>query len=613
MTRHRGGRDSIRVTLKYAWPHRSRIGGVLGLMLAGIALDALKPWPMKLIVDNVITRRSLPSEWSWVRRLPGAGGVHGLAAWLALATVLLAVLTAATQVVVRYVQTSVGTRISYDIARDVFDHVQRLSLRYHTGRAAGDTVRRITTDTGFASSVLTGVLFPIFGSLVSLAVMLVIMWRLDGLLALLSLSVAFPLGVTIAVFAGPMARREYTHQQLESEIMALAEQTLTSIPVVQAFGREAHHDGRFFTLSNRTARAAVRSTVSQLRFKVASSAVTAFGTAGIMAVGGVHVLRGRLSLGSLLIFLSYLASLYAPLETLAYVSSAIASASASGRRVMETLAAAPDVIDRPGAVALPRRVRGDVRFESVSFAYKASRPTLQAVSLEALPGERIALVGQTGAGKSTIVSLICRFYDPDTGRVMIDGHDLRDVTIESVRSQISLVLQDALLLPISVADNIAYGRPGASPSDIRAAGVAANADEFIMRLPDRYQTVLGQRGTTLSGGERQRLAIARALLKDAPILILDEPTSALDAETEASLLDALRRLIEGRTTFIVAHRFSTIREADKVAVIEDGRVVEWGPYDRLVRSGGPFQRLLALQRGTRVPANTAGRRREKQL
>jgi ATP-binding cassette subfamily B protein/subfamily B ATP-binding cassette protein MsbA len=316
-----------------------------------------------------------------------------------------------------------------------------------------------------------------------------------------------------------------------------------------------------------------------------------------MVVGGIQVMNGSLTVGSLLVFLAYVTALYGPMETLAYLSSSYASASARARRVLEVLDADREVQDAPGALVLPVGSKGGraIRFNGVSFGYDPGRPVLHDINLEVERGETIALVGATGAGKTTLVSLIPRFYDPWQGQVMLDGTDIRDIELASLRKQVSLVLQDPFLLPLSIAENIAYGRPEASGEEVIAAAVAANADEFIRQLPEGYDTVLGERGVTLSGGQRQRLAIARALLKDAPILILDEPTSALDAGTEALLLEALKRLMQGRTTFIIAHRLSTIRNADRILVLDDGSLAEIGTHEELIAADGLYKRLCESQ------------------
>jgi ATP-binding cassette subfamily B protein/subfamily B ATP-binding cassette protein MsbA len=324
---------------------------------------------------------------------------------------------------------------------------------------------------------------------------------------------------------------------------------------------------------------------------------TAAGTAGILWFGAQHALADQLSLGHILVFLSYLGSLYAPLDTLMYSSSTIQEAAGSARRVREVLETEREVTDQPGAVALPS-VRGHVAMERVTFGYDPARPVLRDVSLEARPGEMIALVGATGAGKSTLVSLIPRFFDPQAGRVLVDGRDVRDIQLRGLREKVALVLQEPFLFPLSIAENIAYGRPQATPAEIEAAARAANIHEFICRLPAGYQTMVGERGASLSGGERQRLSIARALLKDAPILILDEPTSAVDTETESLILEALARLTERRTTFIIAHRLSTVQRAARILVLEHGAVAESGQHPDLVARGGIYARFCRRQFGS---------------
>jgi len=398
-------------------------------------------------------------------------------------------------------------------------------------------------------------------------------------------------------YATPMMERSYQEQEADGKIYDLIEQTFSSMPLVQAFGREEINDQRFARAAQGSLAATLALTRVQLQFKVLMGLCTALGTAGILWLGTQHALAGQLSLGAIIAFLSYLGSLYAPLEAIMYTSSTIHGAAGSARRVREILDAVPGVMDQPGASALPR-VQGRVHFEGVTFGYEPGREVLRGISLELQPGETLALVGPTGAGKSTLVSLLPRFFDPKEGRVLIDGHDLREVQLKTLRANLALVLQEPFLFPLTVAENIAYGRPEARAAEVEAAARAANAHDFITRLPQGYQTVLGERGATLSGGERQRLSIARALLKDAPILILDEPTSALDAATEHSLMEALERLTRGRTTIIIAHRLSTVRLATRIAVLESGRLVETGSHDELIARGGAYAHLWALQTQT---------------
>jgi len=428
--------------------------------------------------------------------------------------------------------------------------------------------------------------------------MFAVMWRLERSLAFVALFVAPGLIFIIRLLNRPMMERTYQHQQLEGEMMALAEQTLSSIPVVQAFGREEYEDKRWHVLSRRTLHAYLRTILSQMQFKIGVSGTIALGTAIVMVLGGLFVLKGSLTVGSLIVFFSYVAALYAPMETLAYSSSGYASAAARAKRVIEVMKADDRVQDLPEAKSFSvshgrKGVR--VRFENVTFGYERDRPVLKDVNLKANPGETVALVGPTGAGKSTLVSLILRFFDPWEGRVTFDGIDVSKIKLSDLRAQVAIVLQEPFLLPLTIAENIAYGRQGASQEEIKAAAVAANADEFILQLPDGYDTIIGEHGATLSGGQKQRLSIARAFLKDAPVLILDEPTSALDAQSETLLLDALESLMGGRATFIIAHRLSTIRGADQIVVLEQGKVVEVGTHQELLAAGSHYHQLHRIQ------------------
>ena len=567
---------------------------VLATMLLTTGLNLLKPWPMKLLVDYVLEGKPMPARFAHaVEWLPGAATRENLLIWSVAGTVILFLLGWALGLAASYANLSFGKRMVYDLGADLFGHLERLSLRFHHRKPVGDSIRRVTGDSRCVSTITNNALLPVLGSVFSLVLMFRIMWEMDATLTLLSLAVLPLMAVTFRLYKGSMLERSYEQEAVEGRLYNVIEQTLSAIPLVQAFGREEHEDQRFQASTRNALDANLATTRVDLQFKTLMGLWSAIGTAVILWIGAQRVLQGQLTVGSILVFLSYLGSLYDPLNSLMYMPSTIQYATGSARRVMEVLETEPEVKDRPGARPLPS-IQGHVRLEEVSFGYEPQRPVLRQVSLEALPGQTIALVGPTGVGKSTLVSLILRFFDPWSGRVLIDEHDLRDVQLKSLRNQIAVVMQEPFLFPLTVAENIAYGRPEASPQEIERAARAANAHGFIERLAEGYETVVGERGATLSGGERQRLSIARALLKDAPVLILDEPTSALDAETEWQLLEAVGRLMVGRTTFIIAHRLSTIRRADKIVFVQEGQVAELGTHAELLAQGGLYHRFHHL-------------------
>ncbi len=564
-------------------------------MLASALLNIAMPWPMKVLIDNVLGGHPLHGwQATLFAVLPGSSTTANLLTWALVATVVLFLAGWALSLAQSVVGTRLGQRMTYDVAGDLVDRLQQLSMKFHSAHSAGDLVRRVTVDSTCVATIVQGALLPSVVAVISLVSMLLVMAKISLTLTLASLGVIPLFLLGIRHLSERMAMRSYEQQEADSRIYEVIEQTISGLGTVQAFGREPLKDARFSHATEEALRTTVAATSSQMHFKIWMGASTALSSALIIWLGAEQALSGHVSVGDIVVFLSYLAAMYAPLESLSYMSSTIQGASGSVTRVMEVLGADPDVVDGPGARAVGR-VAGGVSLEGVVFGYAPGRPVLRGVSLEVAAGETVAVVGATGAGKSTLMSLLLRFYDPQQGRVCVDGVDVRELTLASLRAQVGLVLQESFLFPVSIADNIAFGKPGATRAEVIAAATAANAHEFISALPAGYDTVVGERGATLSGGERQRVAIARALVKDAPILILDEPTSSLDAVTEAALLDALDTLMAGRTTFVIAHRLSTIRRADRIIVLDHGQIVETGTHTALLTHPGHYATLWHLQ------------------
>jgi ATP-binding cassette subfamily B protein len=583
----------------WAWRYARRFPGellaILVCMAAQVVLAILKPWPMALLIDYVLRTQAMPG-WlaTTVHTLPGSDRPIGLAAWCVAATIVVFLLEWLCALGTNYANVTLAQRITYAVAGDLFRRLQQLSLMFHTRRSTGDSLRRVTADGGAIAVIIRDGLFPVLASAATLLAMLAIMLRLNLNMTLVAVLVAPCMVLAFRLYAREMLERSYREQEAEVRMYEVVEQSFSAMPAFKAFGREALGEERLHRVAGLTLKAALSLLTAQLQFKILIGLATALGTAAMVWIGAGAVLRQEMTLGTMFLFLSYLASLYAPIEAIMYTGSTIQTAGGSARRVLEILHTEPQIADLPNAVPLPRAA-GQVRFEDVSFAYEHGRPILRGVSLDIEAGETVALVGPTGAGKTTLVSLIPRFFDPTHGRVLIDGHDVRKVQLPSLRSQVALVLQEPFLFPLTIAENIAYGRPGASREEVEAAAHAANAHAFVLQLPEGYDTVVGERGATLSGGERQRISIARAILKDPPILILDEPTSALDLETEGLVMEALRSLVRGRTSLIIAHRLTTVHRADRILVLNDGLIVESGTHDELAARGGIYARYLSLQ------------------
>jgi ATP-binding cassette, subfamily B, bacterial len=585
--------------LRYAASYRRGLALGCGIAVAQALVVVALPWPIKLAVDNVLKGQPLPSWVSWLNEVPGGATDVGRLVILGVASVLL-VLMSRTLFVARQVwRQTLGMRMTNDLAHDTLESVQRRSPAASSRLRSGDLVQRVVSDTKCIQTLVMGVWMVAFESLATFALLAAVMLSVSPLIVAVAAGIAVPMLIIVRVYRNRMRRDARALADAYAEVTIATEQMLSTLPEVQSFGAEQAELARFTSAADRQVDATLRSQRAAAGFRIGIGSVTAAGTGLIMVVGGLLVLDGATTLGTLLVLLSYLASLFVHVEGLANLAQAAATARAGALRILDLVHDADEVPEPEHPIDVPSAGRGArITFEHVSFGYAPDRPVLQDVNLDIAPGEIVAVVGATGAGKTSLVSLVPRFFDPWSGSVKLDGVDVRQFRLRDLRRRVAVVRQDPLLLPVSVRDNIAYGSPWASERQVRRAAEEAFAAEFIEGLPEGYETVLGGRGTTLSGGQRQRLAIARAICRDAPILILDEPTAALDAESEASLLDLIARAAAGRTIVLIAHRLSTVRRADRIVVVEDTRVVKEGDHESLVALGGLYARYQQIQAGS---------------
>jgi ATP-binding cassette subfamily B protein/subfamily B ATP-binding cassette protein MsbA len=588
-----------RKLIRYPLSQLPRLLVIAVLTVLTSLITALQPWPLKILVDYALGGKELPAaihsffDPMSVVLTPGTLVIGAAAAGFALFA-----LNSALDLSLTWTWVAAGQRMVCDFAADLFHRLLHLSLRYHSRYSVGDALSRLTGDTYCVYTMTSNLLITPWQRGLTLVTVGIFAWNMDPALTLVSLAVAPVMAGSSLFFAPRLKQGAKLDREAQSRLMSFVHQTVTAIPIVQAFRGEKYNRERFRHFAADAVKCFQRKTLLDQSYTLVNDLISSLGTAVILFAAGKRVLSGSLTVGSLLVFLSYLASMQAALKGILGIYGNMKSTEAGIDRVLEILSSDDSIRERKGARPLPDfgESRGrHVFLEGVTFGYEPGFPVVQNVTLSVNPGETAALVGSTGAGKSTLVSLILRFYDPWEGRVSFDGIDVRDVKVSSLRSQVAIVLQESFLLPLTVAENIAYGRPGAGRAEIEAAAAAANAEEFIRRLPEGYDTVIGEGGSTLSGGQKQRLAIARALLKNAPVLIFDEPTSALDARTEALLLEATKRLMEGRTTFIIAHRLSAVRKADRIFVLEGGKIVETGSHQELIRTNGNYSRLYSLQ------------------
>ncbi len=581
-----------RRALPYLKPYRRLAGVSFSLIGVGALVGIVSPWPFAILVDTVLGDQPLPSVLGGVL---GGFGAYELLAVVVGAGLAITALENGLGVVDNYVNTKLDQRMVLDLRSDLFRNATRLSLTFHDRSKTGQLMYQINNQAS-AMGAITVAIPPLLQSLVMLVGMLFVTWRIDWRLAALSLAVVPFIYWSSGYYARRIEPRIEEVSSMEGQSLSIVHEAMSMLRVIVAFGREGHEYRRFRRQSEEAVDARVRLTVRQTMFSLAVNTITAAGNALVLGLGAYFVLRGQMTVGELLVVMGYVAAIYQPLEQISLTLSALQLNFVRLRSALRLLDTEPEIKEAPDAVVIGR-ASGEIAFEGVSFTYQSRKETLKDVSFVAPAGKRVAIVGQTGAGKSTLVSLIPRFYDPQTGRVLLDGTDLRLLSLDSLREQISIVLQEPLLFSDTIAENIRYGKLDATDEEVVAAAEAANAHDFVSKLPKQYETELGERGAQLSGGERQRIAVARAFLKDAPVLILDEPTSSIDSKTEAVILDALDDLMVGRTSFMIAHRLSTVRHADLILVMSHGEIVEQGSHDELLEAGGAYSQLYAAQVG----------------
>jgi ABC-type multidrug transport system fused ATPase/permease subunit len=598
----------LRLIRQLIRPYRWTLVVVLVAMFVETLMALAAPWPLKVILDNVVGSHHLPK---FIDRLLASSfgqsigqGKLEIAAFAALALVLIAVIGSVASYIDNYYTESVGQWVAHDLRMRTYDHLQRLSLAYYDTHQTGATLSTITNDIqtiqNFASASTLGIVVD----LITILEMLGLMFWLNWDFALIAVGITPFLLFFMSRFKRAVKNATRNVRLRQADIVSVVQEGIESERVVKAFGRQDLEEKKLEGVSRATVDAALKARQVKALLGPLVNIAVAGCTGFVLWRGASLILKGAMTAGALTVFLAYLTKFFKPVQDLAKMTNTIAQTTVGVERVQAILETDTTIADRPGAQE-PDKIRGEIVFDNVAFEYVKEEPILKGVSFDIKPGQFIGIVGPTGGGKSTVVSLIARFYDPTSGGIKLDGVDIRDYKLNSLRDQIGYVLQDTVLFRGTIRDNIAYGRPNATQEEIEAAAKLANADEFIAAMPHGYDTLVGERGLTLSGGQRQRIGIARAIIRNSPILILDEPTAALDTESERTVIEALERLMKGRTVITIAHRLSTIRDADKIVVLKDHVVAEQGTHQELLQLGGIYAGLYNIQLQPGTPAGSA--------
>jgi subfamily B ATP-binding cassette protein MsbA len=557
--------------------------------------ELLEPWPLKIVLDYLLQGKRLSS---WAMVVVGWIGNDKLAVlnFAVVAVALIAIVGAASSYLENWLTTTIGQQIMHELRRTVYSHIQRLSLAEYDEKRTGDLIGRVTDDIesvqDFVTTALLGIVTNVFTLVGMIGIMLYMNWRFT----LISLAIAPVLFAVVLFLTRKIKKASRDVRKKESELVSTVQEVFSSIRVVKAFAREDYEQRRFERQSLENVETALKAQSLKMKLSPVVEIIVAIGTCLMLGVGARLVMTGQLTPGGLVLFLFYLGKMYKPMRDLSKMTNTVSKASVGFERIREILESESKVRDLARARRAPA-FKGKIEFERVSFGYDKEEPIIQDVSFAVEPGQVAAFVGPTGAGKTTIINLIARFYDPLSGRIKIDGTDIREFKLRSLRSQISFVLQDTLLFRAPIWQNIAYGRPESSRAEIMRAAELANADEFIKEMPEGYDTMVGERGVTLSGGQRQRIAIARAMIRQTPILVLDEPTSGLDAQSELAVIDALDRLMKDKTSIVIAHHLATIVHADTIFVVKDNQIAEHGTHEELLAANGFYAELYKIQFG----------------